>query len=101
MKHSFPPHFDKNPIVAYQSFLESSEVMEDVDDSKVADVMITLDSLRNNMVNVCIYFMHQVQIQLIMLPLAKSILYLIQITTLHQVLLEFHTHLIIQILDHG
>lgn len=70
-KHSFPPHFDKNPIVAYQSFLESSEVMEDVDDSKVADVMTTMDSLRNNMVNMCIYFMHQVQIQFIMLPLAK------------------------------
>lgn len=62
-------------------------------------IMTIMDSLRSNTIKLCIYFMHQDQI--IMLLLAKRIMYLMQISTLLQVLLEFHILLFIQILDHG
>lgn len=66
---------------------------------KVVEEMSIMDSLSRSMINLCIYFMHQTQIT--MLPLAKWIMYLIQITILLQVLVKFHILLIIQILDHG
>lgn len=74
-KHCFPSHFGKNPVVVNQFFLKSNEKLRMFVTPKVGEVMTTMDSLRNNMIVLCIYFMHQAKIIILLLESESYISY--------------------------